>query len=450
MIVAIEQYLPTSIPRVSHASTQGDIMKIIQSQSGSISRSIVLCMLSLLLGSVYAESNPRNQMGIPDSEFNALMDLYAATGGPNWIDNDGWEDAQVTSLSGVSTESGHVVFLLLPQNKLVGVLPDTLDALTKLEYLWLQKNNLSGPVPAAWSDFSVHDTLEVVNLSENQLTGPFPEAFLGISSLQVLDLARNQFSGSIPSTVGGMTQLLDLNLHENAFSGVLPPELGNLQLEQLWIYGNAFQGPLPSTLTNYNAEGFSLWAKYNALSVASGSALEAWLIQAGAPGLGDQIGSPLTVSVARQTGGDVRVNWTLPGFRPTGLVYEIAEVAGPGAAPSAPITELSSAATTTTLENIAGGAGIVMRSRMDPWAENDNTVYSAWTTPVFVEPDAGRRIVITYASSDGPIVGAEVLVDGTQSLFTDASGSVVFLGDDSSDHDFAVISVEAEIEPVSQ
>lgn len=48
------------------------------------------------------EANQTCGRDVPESEYNALMDLYNATDGDNWINNDGWgEDFSVCDWYGI-------------------------------------------------------------------------------------------------------------------------------------------------------------------------------------------------------------------------------------------------------------------------------------------------------------------------------------------------------------
>jgi hypothetical protein len=64
---------------------------------------------------------------IPQSEFNALVDLYNATDGPNWTNNTGWNTTTNNvgggGWFGVTVENSHVTELFLSHNGLAGTLP---------------------------------------------------------------------------------------------------------------------------------------------------------------------------------------------------------------------------------------------------------------------------------------------------------------------------------------
>ena len=81
-------------------------------------------------------------------ERAALVALYEATDGANWMRGDSWlSDDPIGTWYGVTTDSsGRVTALSLSRNKLNGPFPD-LSALTELKHLALFANDLSGPIP---------------------------------------------------------------------------------------------------------------------------------------------------------------------------------------------------------------------------------------------------------------------------------------------------------------
>ncbi|KAG2254181.1 hypothetical protein Bca52824_084317 [Brassica carinata] len=109
-------------------------------------------------------------------------------------------DLSANTLSGgipphvnVNSDSKIPVVLLLHDNKLSGVIPDTL--LTNVSVLDLRNNRLSGNIPMFTNLQDTHTLL----LRGNNLTGSIPGQVCGLKSIQLLDLANNRLNGSIPS-----------------------------------------------------------------------------------------------------------------------------------------------------------------------------------------------------------------------------------------------------------
>jgi hypothetical protein len=193
-----------------------------------------------------------NALGIPDSEFNALVALYNSAGGPNWAHNDYWL-RNVSNWYGVTISSGHVTQLKLPNNLLVGTIPSELGDLTYLTLL---------------------------DLSQNQLTGPLPAELSQLTALQSLILSYNHLTGSLPPELGSLTNLTALHLSQNRLTGSIPAELGSLvNLQMLGLNGNLLLGNVPSSLANLTRlqPGYgSVGLHYNGL-YTSDPALETFL-----------------------------------------------------------------------------------------------------------------------------------------------------------------------------
>ena len=63
-----------------------------------------------------------------------------------------------------------------------------------------------------------------------------------LSSLTHMLLQRNELSGEIPAMLGDMSTLVWLGLYDNMLSGGIPMELGSLSsLERLYLHGNMNQ-----------------------------------------------------------------------------------------------------------------------------------------------------------------------------------------------------------------
>ena len=242
-----------------------------------------------------------------DLDRVALVALYNATDGPNWVDNENWlTDAPLGEWYGVRTDGrGRVIALdlrgewdatgrewvsfglhgrippelgllaklqfldvsinalwgLIPPalaslqslevldmsyNGLIGPIPPELATLTALKSLDLRRNRLAEPIPPEFGDLA---NLEELNLSHNELTGRIPPAIGGLVGLHYLDLSFNGLMGAIPPTFGNLTKLDGLDLYNNRLTGAIPAELANLDgLRSLWLGWNVLTGPIPQWL----------------------------------------------------------------------------------------------------------------------------------------------------------------------------------------------------------
>ena len=187
----------------------------------------------------------------PNLDRAALIALYEATDGPNWVDAENWlTDAPLGDWYGVDADdSGRVVGLSLDRNNLEGSMPPELGNLTSLTRLeiWLN-NELTGSIPHELGNLTSLTRLE---LWENNLTGPIPPELGNLTSLEWLRLFNNELTGSIPPELGNLTSLTRLELWQNNLTGPIPPELGNLtSLEWLRLFNNELTGSIPPELGN--------------------------------------------------------------------------------------------------------------------------------------------------------------------------------------------------------
>ena len=202
-----------------------------------------------------------SEIAVQNPDRAALVALYEATDGPNWLNDENWlTDAPLEEWYGVETdENGRVVVLDLSgrwddelrlwiPHGLSGTIPAELGDLAYLERLLLPVNILTGPIPLELGNLS---DLRDLQLHRNVLTGPIPAELGNLSNLQRLYLYRNALAGPIPPELGNLSNLQRLYLYRNALAGPIPPELGNLSnLQRLYLYGNALTGPIPPELGN--------------------------------------------------------------------------------------------------------------------------------------------------------------------------------------------------------
>ena len=249
---------------------------------------------------------------IPESQRQALIALYNATGGDSWTYKSGWKDGDLHTDGfalpgteggwygiGTDAENLNVTMVSIGGNNLTGSIPDGISALTALQMLnfsnnaltgsipasigtmtslqqiFLSYNQLSGSIPAELGNLtnlfnlylpynaftgSIPTSLgNLVNLQQlwlagNQLTGSIPTELGNLTKIQLLYLQGNQLAGSIPTSLGNLTDCIELFIYSNALTGSIPPELGNLtKLQRIWLTNNSLTGTIPSELGNWAA-----------------------------------------------------------------------------------------------------------------------------------------------------------------------------------------------------
>ena len=217
-----------------------------------------------------------SEITVENPDRAALVALYNATDGPNWVNSEKWlTEAPLGEWYGVDTDaSGRVVGLDLGGQRdedsrqwiphgLAGPIPPELGNLTELTELNLRHNALVGPIPAELGRLA---RLTRLDLWRNRLTGPIPSELGALASLTVLWLSDNDLSGAIPLELGRLGDLRNLGLAGNRLADAIPPELGNLaKLWQLSLGSNQLSGPVPLELGKL-ARLRSLDLGYNDLS----------------------------------------------------------------------------------------------------------------------------------------------------------------------------------------
>ena len=231
----------------------------------------VLTGLVALLGTLLLAAEARTQDLAADRA--ALVALYNATDGPNWINNRNWlSSLPLDQWYGVTVYNGRVTGLFLGDNQMTGPIPSELGNLANLQELNLRYNQLTGPIPPElgnlanleWLSFSGNQlrgsipselgklaNLEWLILSDNRLTGAIPPELSQLANLEWLSFSGNQLTGSIPSELGDLANLQELNLLANQLTGPIPPELSHLtNLQQLILWGNQLTGSIPPELSH--------------------------------------------------------------------------------------------------------------------------------------------------------------------------------------------------------
>ena len=150
-----------------------------------------------------------SQITVANPDRVALVALYNATDGLNWVNNDNWlTDAPLGDWYGVDTNAAGRV--------------------TRLDLSGQRSDDYPFSVP-------------------HGLSGTLPPKLGNLTNLTQLDLPRNNLGGPIPTELGNLSNLAHLDLSHNKLSGSIPPELGNLaSLSDLVLVGNDLSGPHPA------------------------------------------------------------------------------------------------------------------------------------------------------------------------------------------------------------
>lgn len=275
-------------------------------------KTIILCVLSLLVGSLAA-------LPLTTGQRQGLIDFYNAMNGDNsslresWKNESGlfrpsgteseWTGLDIGyseynnvsetdavlgiavsegNLSGVLTQSllnpfaGTLESLFLPYNNITGEFPNFF-AFNQLRSICLDENEIGGSIgtesapklPHYLTTLALKNTQVAVNLSDfpyqwNQylisidlggadVSGNISPQIALIYNLEQLFLGGCGLSGPLPEVLGSLSGLKLLDLHGNSFTGNIPASWYNLtNLELLWLHGNALSGEISAAITNLN------------------------------------------------------------------------------------------------------------------------------------------------------------------------------------------------------
>ena len=145
------------------------------------------------------------------------------------------------SWDGVTCDgNGNLISLVLNNNNLTGIVPNTLSELTNLEVLGLQENNLIGTLPVSLFTMT---KLTKLQLSSNKMTGTLPP-LTALTNLQYFWVTGNQFSGKVPDA-SALKGLIVFNANNNDFTSINPTEVFNYENCDLSV--NPFKCPIPAT-----------------------------------------------------------------------------------------------------------------------------------------------------------------------------------------------------------
>ncbi|KAJ7299482.1 hypothetical protein O6H91_Y095300 [Diphasiastrum complanatum] len=136
---------------------------------------------------------------------------------------------------------------------LQGTLTSDLNKLSKLQYLGLQDNFLSGPLPS----LSGLQSLQVAYLNNNNFNSLPADFFKGLTSLTAIYLDHSNLNGTkgwiLPSDILASTKLSNLSLTNTSLTGSIPAFLGTIpSLKVLNLAYNKLGGGIPSSFSGSN------------------------------------------------------------------------------------------------------------------------------------------------------------------------------------------------------
>ncbi|CAN6221858.1 unnamed protein product [Urochloa humidicola] len=215
-------------------------------------------------------SNHASAVDLRATDRTALLSFKSCV----WGNLSDWGSPKTCSWTGVKCGSrGRVIYLILPNSNLTGIISPAIGNLSALQWLDLQSNQLSGSIPPELGmlsqlvelnlninlldgvipeELGLLKNLAYLYLYDNHLTGSIPEAVCNCSSLTYIDLRTNSLTGEIPfSTQCRLPYLQIIDLFENNLVGTIPSSISNFTgLEWVLLESNFLDGVLPSQMFN--------------------------------------------------------------------------------------------------------------------------------------------------------------------------------------------------------
>ncbi|XP_042064129.1 receptor-like protein EIX2 [Salvia splendens] len=140
-------------------------------------------------------------------------------------------------------------FVILDYSFLTGAVPAGFTNLCKTRRLSLSNNNFQGNVSDLFGNISecFLETLEVLDLKFNQISGQLIDQLGEFKSFEHLNLNKNLLTGPIPASMGSVPSWFwntwVLNLSHNHLHGEIPDFRGAAQF--IYLSSNKLEGPLP-------------------------------------------------------------------------------------------------------------------------------------------------------------------------------------------------------------
>ncbi|WP_106794151.1 leucine-rich repeat domain-containing protein [Aquimarina sp. Aq78] len=187
---------------------------------------------------------------VPETEKQALLDLYNATDGANWkntiANNKPWDaNTPVCDWYGVTVSNGKVVTVRLSNNNLAGYIPSEIEGVSYLQNLTISGNeNLSGEIPVSIGKLTNLKQLAIYG--NPKLSGSIPKEIGNLTNLTRLTLNQNNLTGTLPVELGNLTKMSSMLIRSNQLTGTIPKELAQIdELWELFLDGNQLTGGLP-------------------------------------------------------------------------------------------------------------------------------------------------------------------------------------------------------------
>ncbi|PWA82410.1 leucine-rich repeat protein kinase family protein [Artemisia annua] len=200
--------------------------------------------IELLLVLVFAHVLLTSCQNVDIVYLQALKDNWQNTP-PNWVGSDPCGD----KWDGITCTDSRVTSMSLNSNGFTGNIPPSIGNLSKLYWLDLADNKLSGSIPVSDGTTPGLDLLvntKHFHFGKNRLSGEIPsKLFSSEMTLKHVLFEDNQLEGTIPLTLGLVQTLEVLIMQDTGLQGVVPTEIFSIpQIETVVLSDNGLNGTL--------------------------------------------------------------------------------------------------------------------------------------------------------------------------------------------------------------
>lgn len=184
-----------------------------------------------------------------NKERLALISIYKALNGDQWINNENWcSDKPLNEWEGVMAKGDTDVYRLWISHDAYakGEIPDCIGYLTSLENISFEYSNIGGRLPKTIGNLT---KLKRLTISNCRFEGEIPESINNCTQFEYVDMSNNHFTGEIPESFFQCDQLSYLMLHNNNFTKfTIEKNPISENLHSLFIEENEIQSPIPEKL----------------------------------------------------------------------------------------------------------------------------------------------------------------------------------------------------------